>query len=298
MTTSVISPIATVDIPPNDQGKYVCPECGKEFNDTAHLGLHRKSHGVQGSSHQALRRLKLKASRGSSPGLKLSQAVVDRIKRLFANGVARSEIASRVGVSYTTVRMYTTEKKAAGLKVSAADVSKMRMLHKQGLTITEISEHTGHPRSTIHRYVRDIQAKVTKPKAKRVTEEEVQNIRRLLAEGKTVHEVSHETGRSPVAIYRQKKFMKEHTATQPIQPIKEISTNGNQPPEHDSYDTNIAYLYGRLEREAEIFSLRYEIPQSHVASGLATLFSLQAGRQGVRGAHRVPALPHKATRVP
>jgi hypothetical protein len=37
--------------------KFACPECGKQYNDAAHVGIHRRAaHGVKGKSRNAIKR--------------------------------------------------------------------------------------------------------------------------------------------------------------------------------------------------------------------------------------------------
>lgn len=47
--------MAQTRVQPNDQGMFVCPECGREFPEAKGLGAHRRTHGVVGISASATR---------------------------------------------------------------------------------------------------------------------------------------------------------------------------------------------------------------------------------------------------
>jgi DNA-binding CsgD family transcriptional regulator len=115
--------ILTVNVEPDKHGMFHCPECatagtlrdGKPvaFKDTAHLGIHRRGHGIIGPSKPAI------ANRNSRRGGFRKSTALDAGKQaqIFAltkQGMSIDKVAAQLNISTSTVFKYRKGTKVHG----------------------------------------------------------------------------------------------------------------------------------------------------------------------------------------
>lgn len=89
--------MADTKVQPNDQGMFVCPECGREFPEAKGLGAHRRTHGVRGVSPSARRAREKRLVQPVPNGPKQGKPVFAReAQGTFPLGETQEEYVARV----------------------------------------------------------------------------------------------------------------------------------------------------------------------------------------------------------
>lgn len=160
--------IKTTDIQPNEAGFFPCPECANTdkpvaFNDRGHLGLHRRIHGIMGTTST----YKKAGSRLPHPN-KLAPDKVARIMELHNKGMSASLIKAQTGISESSVFKYIRENshkkvgRPPGSKNARRAPYKLRqpIVERVMEKINSLDQDTRQPSITLIDRIRDLETKV------------------------------------------------------------------------------------------------------------------------------------------
>ncbi len=145
------------------------------------------------------------------------------IARMLREGKRYQEIAEWIGCSVRSVMRHT---KALGLprprrappswqrNVTDADRAEMERLIASGLGSGEIAGRLGFHRRTIQRHLKDLQAR---PVSRRILlqPDDLDEIRRLLGEGKSLSQVADWIGCTKVGVYKAARRIGLRSAVKP-----------------------------------------------------------------------------------
>ena len=304
--------IATKDVVPVD-GKFVCPECHKPFNDRAHLGIHRRVHGISGASKNAInmRRIstagkqsiaaaqkrrwaKFRAQKASGHGPRptTSPALVAKMHKLAAKGLRPHAIAEKLGTSPSNVYKHLQAGKVSGNRptnITDSEIDTVRRMRADGKTREAIAEAIGRSTSSVDRALVGYSVN-GRGHGNTLAPRAIAKIKELHAQGLSKSEISRITG------------SKYGTITRYINQTEEVPANGSNGTGHTetaeddaAFNQSLIYCYARLEKEAQIYAEGTGVPYSLLATGLADLFRLSSRGQVMGMPGRMPALQRKTS---
>lgn len=170
--------ITNKEVQPNEEGKFLCPECGHPSNDRAHLGIHRQlKHGIEGRTHG-------KGATKVTQTRNVSDKEIAKMRELRAQGKTREEIANATGRSQASVDRHVRGLAKGGKngsgKPTPREITKIFDMRAKGMSLREIGESLGRSPSYADYYLRKArkngQPAVKARRSKTPTQERTQHV--------------------------------------------------------------------------------------------------------------------------